>query len=45
MGQVPEPGQDEAVLLALLPADGAPADGNKTRSQLGWDAGRYANAP
>jgi hypothetical protein len=44
VGQAPEPGQDEAVLLALLPADGASADGKQTRSRLGWDAGRYANA-
>ena len=38
------PGGDEAALLALLPADGAPADGSEVRSQLGWDAGRYARA-
>ena len=31
-----EPDGDEAALLALLPADGAPADGNEVRSQLGW---------
>jgi hypothetical protein len=31
-------------LLALLPADGSPADGNEVLSQLGWDAGRYAHA-
>jgi len=31
-------------LLSLLPADGAPADGNEDRNQLGWDAGRYARA-
>lgn len=35
---------DEVALLALLPADGAPADGDDIRSQLGWDAGRYARA-
>jgi len=39
-----EPDGDEAALLALLPADGAPADGDEVRSQLGWDAARYANA-
>ena len=39
-----EPDGDEVALLALLPADGAPADGNEVRSQLGWDAGRYAQA-
>ena len=39
-----EPDGDEVALLALLPADGAPADGNEVRSQLGWDAGRYASA-
>jgi hypothetical protein len=39
-----EPDEDEVALLALLPADGVPADGNETRSQLGWDAGRYADA-
>ena len=39
-----EPDQDEVALLALLPADGAPADGNEARNQLGWDAGRYASA-
>ena len=35
---------DEVALLALLPPDGAPADGDDIRSQLGWDAGRYARA-
>ena len=35
---------DEVALLALLPADGAPADGDDIRSELGWDAGRYARA-
>ena len=44
MGQASGPGQDEAALLALLPADGAPADGDQARNQLGWDAGRYASA-
>jgi len=39
-----EPDQDEMALLSLLPADGAPADGNEARNQLGWDAGRYARA-
>ena len=39
-----EPDGDEVALLALLPADGAPADGNQARNQLGWDAGRYASA-
>ena len=38
------PDRDEVALLALLPADGAPADGSEVRSQLGWDAGRYAQA-
>ena len=39
-----EPDQDEMALLSLLHADGAPADGNEARNQLGWDAGRYARA-
>ena len=39
-----EPDQDEMALLSLLPADGAPADGDEIRGQLGWDAGRYAHA-
>ena len=39
------PDQDEVALLALLPADGAPADSNEARNQLGWDAGRYAQCP
>ena len=39
-----EPDRDEVALFALLPADGATADGNEVRSQLGWDAGRYTHA-
>ena len=39
-----EPDQDEMALLSLLHADGAPADRNEARNQLGWDAGRYARA-
>lgn len=35
---------DEAALLALLPADGAPVDSEVIRSQLGWEAERYASA-
>jgi hypothetical protein len=36
--------EDEVALLALLPADGAPADSNEIRGQLGWEAERYASA-
>jgi hypothetical protein len=36
--------EDEAALLALLPADGAPADSNEIRGRLGWEAERYARA-
>jgi hypothetical protein len=35
---------DEVALLALLPADGAPADSNEIRGRLGWEAERYASA-
>jgi hypothetical protein len=38
------PGEDEVALLALLPSDGAPADGNEIRGQLGWEAERFASA-
>ena len=38
------PGEDEVVLLALLPADGAPADSDEMRGQLGWEAERFASA-
>ena len=31
-------------LLALLPADGAPADSNEIQGRLGWEAERYASA-
>jgi hypothetical protein len=34
--------EDEVALLALLPVDGAPADSNEIRVQLGWEAERYA---
>jgi hypothetical protein len=37
------PDEDEAALLALLPADGAPADSIEIRGQLAWDAERYAS--
>ena len=37
-------GRDELALLALLPADGAPADSNEVRGRLGWAAERYASA-
>jgi hypothetical protein len=37
-------GEDEVALLALLPADGAPADSNEIRGRLGWEAERYASA-
>jgi hypothetical protein len=36
--------EDEVALLALLPADGAPADSNEIRGRLGWGAERYASA-
>jgi hypothetical protein len=39
-----EPGEDERALLDLLPADGSAADSNQIRSQLDWDAERYAHA-
>ena len=35
---------DEVALLALLPADGTPADSNEIRGRLGWEAERYARA-
>jgi hypothetical protein len=35
--------EDEAALLALLPADGAPADSDEIRGQLDWEAERYAS--
>ncbi len=38
------PDEDEVALLALLPADGAPAGSNEIRGQLGWEAERYARA-
>jgi hypothetical protein len=38
------PDKDEVALLALLPADGAPAGSNEIRGQLGWEAERYASA-
>ena len=38
------PDKDEVALLALLPADGAPAGNNEIRDQLGWEAERYASA-
>jgi hypothetical protein len=38
------PDEDEVALLALLPADGGPADSNEIRDQLGWEAERYASA-
>jgi hypothetical protein len=34
--------EDEVALLALLPADGAPADSDEIRVRLGWEAERYA---
>ena len=34
---------DEVALLALLPADGAPADSNEIRVRLGWEPERYAS--
>jgi hypothetical protein len=34
--------EDELALLAVLPADGAPADSNEIRVRLGWEAERYA---
>ena len=36
--------EDEVAVLALLPADGAPADSNEIRGRLGWKAERYASA-
>jgi hypothetical protein len=39
-----EPDEDEVALLALLPADGAPADSTEIRSRLGWEAERFAGA-
>jgi hypothetical protein len=36
------PDEDEVALLALLPADGAPADSDEMRVRLGWTAERYA---
>jgi hypothetical protein len=38
------PDEGEVALLALLPADGAPADSNEIRGQLGWEAERFASA-
>jgi hypothetical protein len=35
--------EDEVALLALLPADGAPADSNEIRGRLGWEAEHYAS--
>jgi hypothetical protein len=35
--------EDEVALLALLPADGAPAGSNEIRVRLGWEAERYAS--
>jgi hypothetical protein len=35
--------EDEAALLAVLPADGAPADSDEIRGQLGWETERYAS--
>ena len=39
-----QPDEDERALLDLLPADGSAADSNQIRSQLDWDAERYARA-
>jgi hypothetical protein len=39
-----EPDEDGLALLALLPADGTPADSDEIRGQLGWEAERYASA-
>ena len=39
-----QPDEDERALLDLLPADGSVADSNQIRSQLDWDAERYAHA-
>jgi hypothetical protein len=39
-----QPGEDERALLDLLPAEGSAADSNQIRSQLDWDAERYAHA-
>ena len=36
--------EDEVALLALLPADGAPADSDEVRGRLSWEAERYASA-
>jgi hypothetical protein len=38
------PDEDELALLALLAADGTPADSDEIRGRLGWDADRYAGA-
>jgi hypothetical protein len=35
--------EDEVALLALLPADGAPADSDEIRARLGSQAERYAS--
>ena len=35
--------EDEVALLALLPADGTPADGDEIRDRLGWAAERYVS--
>lgn len=37
-------GEDEVALLALLPADGTPADSNEIRDRLGWASERYGAA-
>jgi hypothetical protein len=36
--------EEEVALLALLPADGAPADSDEIQGRLGWKAERYASA-
>jgi hypothetical protein len=36
------PGDDEAAMLGLLPADGSPSVGDELRRRLGWDPQRYA---
>jgi hypothetical protein len=36
--------EDEAALLASLPADGAPAGSDAIQGQLGWETERYASA-
>ena len=38
------PDEDERALLDLLPADGSATDSDQIRSQLDWDAERYAHA-